>query len=177
MKTIYRLLGILMLGTLTQAMSCEEGYDEDTYMMSEDRVPLVPYLTTISSNYFRQHVVNQGWRWKEAQRINTEGIASRYVVTAQSDFIPYDLYFGPDSITLFLYKENQNERRTNSYTYNATNNQISSMAVLYMQLIDADSTHISLIERHRDYYYRSYYERMLPYELKARWNGSEPEKQ
>ena len=174
MKTIYSILGLLMLGLLTQAMQCEEEFPENTFIMSDDEVPQEPYLTTISSDFFRQNIVGQGWKWKESWRINSEGVASYYDLTTETDFIPYDLYFGVDSMTVFLYKPNINERRSEDYIYDATNNRVLSKAIVYMQIIYADPAFLTLIDRIGDYYYRSHYERMLPFELNARWNGSKP---
>ena len=162
-----------MLGLLTQAMKCEDDLPE--YIMSEDKLPQAAYLTTISSDHFRQNIVGKGWKWKESWRIDSEGLTSYYDVTAESDFIPNDLYFGTDSITIFLYKPKSNERRTEEYSYDATNNRVFSKAIVYMQIIHADSGSLTLTERFGDYYYKSYYEFMLPYELNARWNGSIPE--
>lgn len=177
MKTVCRLLSVLMFGILTQASSCEEDFPEHIYIMSEDKVPQEPYLTTISSGYFQSNIVGHGWKWKESWLIDEEGVGVHYDATNLSDFIPNDLYFGVDSMTVFMYKQASNERLTDSYAYDATNNRILSQVVVYMQLTYADSITISFIERLGNHYYKSYYERMLPYELNARWNGSKPQKQ
>ena len=174
-KSFYRYLSVLLFGILTQATSCEEDYPEQSYIMSEDNVPEEPYLTTISTAYFQTNIVGHGWKWKESWRIDEKGVGVRYDAANLSDYIPVDLYFGADSMTVFMYKETSNERRTDSYIYDATNNRILSQAIDYMQLTDADSSCISFIERHGNHYYKSYYDRMLPYELNARWNGSKPE--
>lgn len=174
MKTIYRFLSVLMFGILTQATKCGEDLPEQGYIMSEDKVPQEYFLTTISANYFQTNIAQHGWKWKEAWRIDEEGIGVRYEATSLSDLIPHDLYFGADSMTVFLYKQTSNERQTDSYTYDATNNRILSQAVAYMQLTDADSVSIAFIERLGNHYYKSRYERMLPFELNARWNGSKP---
>ena len=176
MKAFYRFLSVLVFGILTQAMSCEEEFPEQTYILSEDKVPQEPYLTTISTDYFQANVVGHGWKWKESWRIDEKGVGIRYDAANLTDYIPNDLYFGVDSMTVFLYKQACNERLTDSYTYDAANNQILSQAIVYMQLTDADSLSISFIERHGNHYYNSRYERMLPYELNARWNGSKSEK-
>lgn len=175
MKTIYRIMGVLMLGMITQAMTCD-GYDEDLleYTMSKDNVPQVPYLTTISANYFTENVTQQGWKWMETWQIGANGVGKRIKMSFESDFIPTDLYFGTDSMTMFLYKRNSNERQTASYRYDASNNLIVSDMVKYMQLIQADTLHISFIERRGNVYYESKYNRMLPYELNARWIGFTP---
>lgn len=175
MKTFYRVLGVLMLGMITQAMTCDE-YDDYLmeYTMSKDNVPQVPYLTTISSNYFMENVTQHGWKWIETWQIGADGIGKRFHVTFESDFIPNDLYFGTDSMTMFLYKRNSNERQTASYTYDAANNLIVSDIVKYMQLVQADSLRVSFIERRGNHYFESKYERMLPYELNARWLGFTP---
>ena len=98
-----------------------------------------------------------------------------YIINGESEFIPKDLYFDKDSITLFLFKQNINERQSDAYTYDVSKNLIVSKVVNYMQLAYADSTNIKLIERIGNNYYANYYERMLPYELNALWNGSKPE--
>ena len=174
-KTLYRLLGVLMLCMITQAMTCD-GYDDDlmNYTMSKDNVPQVPYLTTISSDYFKEIVVQHGWKWKESWLIGADGIGKRVVVSSESDFVPNDLFFGTDSITVFMYKRNSNERQSESYTYDASNNLIVNNMAKYMQLVHADSLHISFIERRGNNYFESKYERMLPYELNARWLGFTP---
>ena len=176
MRTIYRVLLVLLFGILTQATSCEGDYPEQNYIMSEDNVPQEPYLTTISADYFLANIVQHGWKWKESWRIDEKGVGVRYDASNLSDYIPNDLYFGADSMTVFMYKESSNERRTDSYFYDATNNRILSQAIVYMQLTYADSVNISFIEQLGNHYYKSYYERMLPYELNARWNGSKPGK-
>ena len=112
----------------------------------------------------------------ESIGIDEKGVGVRYDASNLSDYIPNDLYFGADSMTVFMYKESSNERRTDSYFYDATNNRIFSQAIVYMQLTYADSVNISFIEQLGNHYYKSYYERMLPYELNARWNGSKPGK-
>lgn len=175
-KSFYRYLSVLLFGILTQATSCEEDYPDQSYIMSENNVPQEPYLTTISTAYFHANIVGHGWKWKESWQIDEKGVGMRYDASNLSDYIPNDLYFGADSMTVFMYKETSNERRTGSYIYDATNNCILSQAIDYMQMTDADSFSISFIERHGDRYYKSNYERMLPYELNARWNGSKPEK-
>ena len=80
-------------------------------------------------------------------------------------------------MTVFVYRHDSNERHRESFSYDATNNLIISKAIVYMQLVVADSTSVSFIERLNGHYYKSTYERMLPYELNARWNGSKPEKE
>lgn len=175
MKKIYRILALLLFGILTQATSCEEEELPMRYLMSEDNVPQEPYLTTISAAFFQANIVGHGWKWNGSWRIDENGNSERYDVTNLSDYIPNDLYFGADSMTVFVYKQSINERHTDSYTYDVANNRILSQAIDYMQLIDADSVSISFIERHGNHYYKSYYDRMLPYELNARWNGSKPE--
>lgn len=175
MKKMYRILVVLMFGILTQATSCEDDFPEQSYIMSEDRVPQEPYLTTISADYFRANIIGNGWKWKESWRIGDDGIGMYLYVTNASDFIPYDLYFGTDSMTVFLYKQDRNLRRTKGFIYDAANNRILSDAIAYMQLTYADSVNISVIEQNGGYYYKSSYERMLPYELNARFNGSLPE--
>ena len=145
------------------------------YTMSEDNIPQEPYLTTISAAFFQANIIGHGWKWNGSWRIDKNGNSKRYDVTNLSDYIPNDLYFGADSMTVFVYKQSSNVRCTDSYTYDVANNRILSQAIDYMQLIDADSVRISFIERHGDYYYKSNYDRMLPYELNARWNGSKPE--
>lgn len=177
MKKIYRLLAILMFGILTQATTCEDDIPKQNYIMNEDKVPQEPYLTTISSDYFQANVARHGWKWKGSWRIGEDGISMCYYATNEWDFMPNDLYFGTDSMTVFLYKQDCNLRRTDSYTYDAANNLIKSNAIVYMQLTDADSLNITFIERLGNYYYKSSYERMLPYEVNARWNGSKPEQQ
>lgn len=174
MSKYYRILSVLMIGILTQATTCENDLPERNFIFSEDKVPQEPYLTTISADYFLANVVRHGWKWKESWRIGEDGVSVRYTPTNVSDFIPNDLYFGTDSMTVFLYRQTSNERRTDSYTYDATNNRILSQAIVYMQLTDADSVSISVIEHIDNHYYKSRYERMLPYELNARWNGSKP---
>lgn len=175
MKTFYRILSLLLLAILTQATSCEEEEYQMRYTMSEDNIPQEPYLTTISAAFFQANIIGHGWKWNGSWRIDKNGNSKRYDVTNLSDYIPNDLYFGADSMTVFVYKQSSNVRRTDSYTYDVANNRILSQAIDYMQLIDADSVSISFIERHGDYYYKSNYDRMLPYELNARWNGSKPE--
>ncbi len=83
-----------MLCMMTQAMTCD-GYDDDlmNYTMSKDNVPQVPYLTTISSDYFKEIVVQHGWNWKESWLIGADGIGKRVVVSSESDFVPNDLFF------------------------------------------------------------------------------------
>lgn len=175
MKKMYRILMVLMFGILTQATSCEKEFPEQTYIMSEDKVPQETYLTTISADYFKTNIAGHGWKWKESWRIGEDGIGMHYGVTNESDFIPNDLYFGTDSMTVFLYRQDRNLRRTKGFTYDAANNRILSDAIAYMQLTYADSVNISFIEQNGGYYYKSCYERMLPYELNARFNGSLPE--
>jgi len=175
MRTFYRILSVLLFGLLTQSTSCEEDCLDPNYIMSEDNVPQEPYLTTISRRYFQTNIVEHGWKWKESWRIDENGVSARYDATNMSDFIPNDLYFGTDSMTVFIYKQSSNERRTDNYIYDAHNNLILSQAIAYMQLTYADSLNISFIERLGNHYYKSNYERMLPYELNARWNGSKPE--
>ena len=175
MKKMYQIITVLLFGMLTQAMTCEEDYLDQHYIMSEDKVPQEPYLTTISTDYFQANVARCGWKWKESWRIGEDGIGVRHYATNESDFIPNDLYLGTDSMSVFLYRQDCNLRRTDSYTYDAVNNRILSNAIVYMQLTYADSVRISVIERLGDYYFKSDYERMLPYELNARWNGSKPE--
>lgn len=175
MKKMYRVITVLLFGMLTQATTCEEDLNDHSYIMSEEKVPQEPYLTTISADCFQTNIARYGWKWKESWRIGEDGIGVRHYATNESDFIPNDLYFGTDSMTVFLYRQDSNLRRTDSYTYDAANNRIMSNAIVYMQLTYADSVSISFIERLGDYYYKSDYERMLPYELNARWNGSKPE--
>ena len=176
MKSFYRYLSVMLFGIMTQATSCEfEEIPEQSFIMSEDNVPQEPYLTTISAAYFQTNIVERGWKWKESWQINEKGVGIRYDASNLSDYIPNDLYFGADSMTVFMYKQTSNERRTKSYIYDASNNHILSQAIAYMQLIYADSVNISFIEQHGSHYYKSNYERMLPYELNARWNGSKPE--
>lgn len=175
MKTFYRYLSVFLFGILTQATSCEEDYPENNYIMSEDNVPQEPYLTTISAEFFQANIVHHGWKWKESWQIDEKGVGVRYEATNLSDYTPNDLYFGADSMTVFLYKQTCNEHRTASYIYDTTNNRILSNAIVYMQLTYADSLNISFIERLGNHYYKSNYERMLSYELNARWNGSKPE--
>ncbi|MBQ2345335.1 MAG: hypothetical protein II390_06955, partial [Prevotella sp.] len=67
-----------------------------------------------------------------------------------------------------------NERQSESYTYDASNNLIVNNMVKYMQLVHADSLRVSFIERRGNNYFESKYERMLPYELNARWLGFTP---
>lgn len=175
MKTTYRIIMLLMIAVLTQATQCEEDLPELRYTMSEDRVPQEPYLTTIATDYFKSNIVNYGWKWKESWRIGEDGISVRYYATTESDFIPNDLYFGKDSMTVFQYKKDCNLRRTGSYTYNAANNQVLSNAIDYMQVTHVDSAKFEVIERLGRHYYKSCYERMVPYEVNARWNGSKLE--
>ena len=175
MKKMYRILMVLMFGILTQATSCEKEFPEQTYIMSEDKVPQETYLTTISADYFKTNIAGHGWKWKESWRIGEDGIGMHYGVTNESDFIPNDLYFGTDSMTVFQYKKDCNLRRTGSYTYNAANNQVLSNAIDYMQVTHVDSAKFEVIERLGRHYYKSCYERMVPYEVNARWNGSKPE--
>ena len=175
MKTFYRILSLLLLAILTQATSCEEEEYPMRYTMSEDNIPQEPYLTTISAAFFQANIIGHGWKWNGSWRIDKNGNSKRYDVTNLSDYIPNDLYFGADSVTVFVYKQSSNVRRTDSYTYDVANNRILSQAIDYIQLIDADSVSISFIERHGDYYYKSNYDRMLLNELNARWNGSKPE--
>lgn len=176
MKTVFRFLPVLMFGILTQAMSCESDLPEQSFIMSENKVPQKPYLTTISSDYFQSNIMGHGWKWKESWRIDENGVGVFYHATNLSDLIPNDLYFGVDSMTVFVYKQASNERLTDSYAYDSSHNLILSRAVAYMQLTDADSVSITFIERLGSHYYESIYERMLPYELNARWNGSKPER-
>lgn len=173
MKKFYRCLSVLMLGILTQAMSCDEELPEYTYILV-NHVPQYPYLTTVSSAFFQANVAGYGWKWKESWRINENGVGERYHPDRQSDYVPNDLYFGADSMTVFVYKQSSNERRTDSYTYDAADNRILSPTIVYMQLTHADSLTISFIEQLGSDYYESSYVRMLPYELNARWNGSKP---
>lgn len=178
MKKTYFIFAVLMLGILTQAMKCDdEDYSEHEYVMSEDKVPQDPYFTTISAAYFQSTVVGHGWKWRWSERIGENGMGVTYYVGSGSELIPDDLYFGTDSLTLFMYKQDSNLRRTDSYTYDVANNQIRSSAIVYMQLTRADTTSIHVIERLGSHYYKNCYERMLPYELNARWNGSKPEEQ
>jgi hypothetical protein len=178
MKKTYFIFAVLAFGILTQAMKCvDEDYPDQEFVMSEEKVPQDPYFTTISAAYFYENITGHGWKWNRSLRIDGNGNGSLYYITSWSDMIPNDLYFGVDSLTLFMYKQDSNLQRTDSYTYDATNNRIKSNAITYMQLIYADTTNIFFIERLGDHYYKNYYERMLPYELNARRNGSKPEKQ
>ncbi len=175
MKKAYRLLAVLMFGILSQAMTCEEEFPE--YIMSEGEIPQVPYLTTISAGFFQENIVGHGWKWKASWLIGEDGYGTSFYPTDESGFVPNDYYFGTDSMTVFVYRHDSNERHRESFSYDATNNLIISKAIVYMQLVVADSTSVSFIERLNGHYYKSTYERMLPYELNARWNGSKPEKE
>ena len=175
-KSILHIMVVLLFGMTTMAFRCDDDFPgENEYVMSEDNVPQEYYHTTISANYFQQCIVGYGWKLKESWKINANGVASLYIINGESEFIPKDLYFDKDSITLFLFKQNINERQSDAYTYDVSKNLIVSKVVDYMQLAYADSTNIKLIERIGNSYYANYYERMLPYELNALWNGSKPE--
>ena len=169
-------MSVVLLGILTQATQCEDEPEEPPYVMSDDNVPQDFFLTTISTAFFQENIVGYGWKWKESRRIDKEGRGVSYDASTLTDYIPDDLYFGTDSMTVFVYKQDCNERRTDSYVYDATDNRVLSHAIDYMQLTYATSYGISFIERHGDSYYHNYYEPMLPYELNARWNGSKPAK-
>ena len=175
MEKMYHILTVLMFAMLTQAMTCEE---EDTWLvftMTENKVPQEPSLTTISTNFFQENVAGHGWKWNYSYRIDENGIGEAYSATSLSDFTPNDLFFGTDSMTVFMYRKDSNVRRTKSYTYDASNNRILSDAIAYMQLTHADPYRIEFIELLDGHYYKNHYERMLPYEVNARWNGSKPE--
>lgn len=175
-KSILHIMVVLLFGMTTMAFRCDDDYPgENEYVMSEDNVPQEYYHTTISASYFQQCIVGYGWKLDESWKINADGVASLYITNGESDFIPKDLYFDKDSITLFLFKQNINERQSDAYTYDVSKNLIVSKVVDYMQLAYAGSTNIKLIERIGNTYYANYYERMLPYELNALWNGSKPE--
>ncbi len=62
MKKMYRIITVLLFGMLTQATTCEDDLNDQRYIMSEDKVPLEPYLTTISADYFQANVARFGWK-------------------------------------------------------------------------------------------------------------------
>jgi hypothetical protein len=57
-------------------------------LMSGDKVPQCPYLTTISAAYFNENIAGHGWKWVSSWLIGEDGTGAPYYLTSKSEMIP-----------------------------------------------------------------------------------------